>query len=336
MSIGKMFLRKQTNAYYCKIDGSQVRLSPDYDQACKRYADLVKQHGCPRVPTVSDITTLYIDTIADLKPSTITKRKRILDSLCKSWGPLRATDLDGDKLKQWMRDRHPTAGNTTQHDRYGVVQMAYNWAKRAGHVNTVPMAGLRRPKPAIREVYLLRERWPELLELCNPWLQLLCEFLLVSGARPQEARALLVGDWMDGRFLLGVHRSKGEDRGRSILMPREFAERVKATIRGRSADDHVFLNHTGQPIGKDALVCAFRRLRVKMAMPGLVAYSLRHSYAVDKLRFGAKPEFVAECMGHASTDMIFKRYGHFAQQTEQLQEVAELNSFSFSKPKEQF
>lgn len=264
-----------------------------------------------------------------MKPSTFVKREGILVSLAKHSGALDASALVGAKLTTWMNEAHPKTNSTTRHDRYGVVQMAYNWAKKAGHVKTVPMAGMKRPKPKIREVYLDRSRWGELMKLCNPELQFFCEFLLVSGARPQEGRDLRCGDWIDGQFVMGVHRSKGEQRGRVILVPEAFGRKIEAAIEGRAAKDHAFLNTAGRPITRNGLVCAFKRIRNKLKIDGLVPYSLRHSYAVDRLRAGVAPEFVAQCMGHADTEMIYKRYGHLAKQTQQLKNATELDAFDF-------
>ena len=128
---------------------------------------------------------------------------------------------------------------------------------------------------------------------------------------------------------MGVHRSKGEQRGRVILVPRSFGRKIEAAIEGRESHAHVFLGRSGRPLTKGSLVCAFKRLRTKLKVEGLVPYSLRHSYAVDRLRAGVKPEYVAQCMGHADTEMIYKRYGHFAKQTEQLTNATELDAFDF-------
>lgn len=323
MAVGRVYLRKQNGVYYCKVDGKQVRLSPCKADAERIHRELMLRHGCPKDPAVRDICTLYLAAL-EVKESTKEKRKRILDSLCMTWGDEPARELTAEKLKKWMDERHPHANDTTKHDRYGVVRMAFNWAKAAGHVKTIPMAGLRRPKPGKRSVFVPRERWPELLEACNPQLRFITEFMLLSGARPQEARILLCSDWLDSRFVLDPSRSKGEEYGRTIYVPEEFARKVDAEVAEKSPSEHVFTNTEGRPWSKNGLVCSFRRLREKLGIEGLCPYVMRHSYAVDKLRLGAKPEFVAQCMGHTDTEMIYKRYGHMAQQEEQLRAVTEL------------
>lgn len=68
----------------------------------------------------------------------------------------------------------------------------------------------------------------------------------------------------------------------------------------------------------------FRNLRKKHpALRGVVAYAYRHSFATSALERGVGVAQVAELLGHTSTDMVMRVYGHLDQRVRYMREQAE-------------
>jgi integrase len=79
----------------------------------------------------------------------------------------------------------------------------------------------------------------------------------------------------------------------------------------------------GKPYTAQAVRCRFRRLRERVpALANVVCYTLRHTYATDALVHSVPIATVAELMGHTSTTMIARHYGHLAERTTHLRESA--------------
>src|SRR5919202_96589 len=82
------------------------------------------------------------------------------------------------------------------------------------------------------------------------------------------------------------------------------------------------------PRGKRAFTrqnirCRFRRLREKLPhLKHFVCYNVRHTFATQALVNGVGVAQVAELLGHASTEMVSKTYGHLADQVAHMREAA--------------
>ena len=111
------------------------------------------------------------------------------------------------------------------------------------------------------------------------------------------------------RLVLLREESKGAKRRRVIYLDdisREIVERLAASHpRGP-----LFRNSQGRPWTSDALSARFRRLRKKLEMPKLCAYTLRHSYAHWQLTSGTDSIVVSKFLGHSDGRMLETRYGH--------------------------
>lgn len=311
--VGKMFWRTALKCWYVKVDGRMHRLVPDEAEAKRRRDALLVEHGT-RKPTVDDIVTLYLDWgQSELAETTYERRERPLRLLAEQFGSTGADSLEPADLKKWLSQHYPNANPTTRGGMLSVVSIAWNWAERNHKVRS-QVKHLDKPTPEQRVFYLLCERWPELLSHCHPEVYDLVNFMLLTGARPQEARILQKRHWHGNRFVLEPWESKGRRVGRVIYVPDPLVDRINELVDR----PYVLMTSKGQPWCKNSYNIASRRLKRKIGENKFCMYTCRHSFAADKVRKGVDIAFVAKLLGHTSTDMVYKRYGHLAQQDERL------------------
>jgi integrase len=78
-----------------------------------------------------------------------------------------------------------------------------------------------------------------------------------------------------------------------------------------------------RPYSKNAIRCRFRRLRKKLPQLGhFISYTFRATFATNALENGVGVAQVAELLGHTSTDMVMRHYGHLNQKVQHMREMA--------------
>jgi integrase len=72
---------------------------------------------------------------------------------------------------------------------------------------------------------------------------------------------------------------------------------------------------------RNGIRCRFKRLRAKLGLKEVVAYTYRHTYITDALCRGVPAAVVAELVG-TSVQMIEKHYGHLSVKGDMLRQAA--------------
>jgi len=313
MSIGQMFFRSDRGCWYCKVDGKFKRLSPCEEGSKQLYQILLIEHG-KKDPTVADGAFLYLEWQKKTKAATsYAKKKATLDTLVDLCGNLKASDLEPSHLTNWVAKKFPCANSTTVNDRLTTVKSAWKWLAENNKRITNLIAKMSKPACKMREFYVPEDQWPTLLAACSKTARPVIEFMLRTGARPQEAMRVQIDQWKKDCFQIRASQAKGGKKARQILVPSHTIGLVETQIGGRTLG-HVFLNRDGLPWNKSSVNCVFRRLKVKLGMPELCAYTLRHSFAAAMVSRGIQMEVVAKLLGHTSTRMVYQRYGHLDSQ----------------------
>lgn len=161
----------------------------------------------------------------------------------------------------------------------------------------------------IRTEILEVEEQRRLVEACPPGLRELVTGALLTGARYGELAVMRVGHVFPRTHSIRIEDSK-TDRPRVIPLSEEGATFFAKLIEGKRKTDLVFVRADGAPWGKSH---AFRPLRAACDaanVPPIAFHELRHSYASNLIMAGAELKAVAEALGHASTVMVEKHYGH--------------------------
>jgi integrase len=316
----KPFLRKQTKTWYVQIDKRQINLGPDEEIAWAKYHELM---------TAADDLNYYQATVVQLldtylewcqkRRSAGTYENNLL--YCKSF-----TDCIGKRLKirqlkpkhitSWM-DLHPDWAPSTKNDAISIVQRAFNWAVRQGHIDRTPIPYIEdKPTRTRREIVYSPEQFQKILSVVTDDLfRDLLEFLWETGCRPHEARKLETRhiDVKNQMAVLEVSLNKTRKGQRVIYLTDRALEIIKTRI-GKNGDNSgpVFQNRGGRPWTKDAIKCRFQRIKRLLGNDRMCAYGIRHSFATEGLKNSVDPVSLSILMGHSDATMIAKTYQHLA------------------------
>lgn len=214
--------------------------------------------------------------------------------------------------------KHRSWSPSTKHGGIHAVKKAIRWGCKERKLGASPLAEVEAPTPTRREVVILPEQWPHILAACTDAdFRDLLSFLWDSGARPQEAR------WAEARHFDPDNRrlvfAKSESKGKKIARVIYLNDPAFEIIRRRAKqypEGPLFRMPNGEPWTRNAIRCRFRRQRihkrVKLKIPGICCYAIRHSYATNALQAGIDPVTLAVLMGHADASMIANVYQHLA------------------------
>jgi integrase len=202
--------------------------------------------------------------------------------------------------------------DTTIHTRIIHIKSMFNWAVKMELLEKNPIQNMPMPTPKMRRDFIPPERFEEFLGYIeNEEFRDFCFVMLDSGARVQEMLVLEAQyyDKEKKRLTLPAEKSKGRKACRTIYLPPKSSNIVE-TYCGHFPVGSLFRDSNAVPWRKDSLGRMLKPLKEKMGMPGLCMTTLRHSFAHSRLVKGQDAVTVAKLMGHASTNMVYQRYGH--------------------------
>ena len=208
------------------------------------------------------------------------------------------------------RRRQVTANRTLS-----VLKAALNHAFQDGKVRTdAAWRRVRSFKAAeqARVRYLTVAECKRLINACPAGFRELVQGALLTGCRYGELCALNVGDFDPDAGTVHIRQSK-TDRARHIPLSEQGAEFFAAHTAGRKATEPMFpfkdaqrWSH-GMQVPRLNVACGTAKIE-----PPASFHVLRHSYASLYLMGGAPLAVVAEALGHTSTRMVERHYGHLS------------------------
>jgi integrase len=342
MKSPKPFFRNQTKSFYVQLSGKMIPLGKDKKAAWDKYYELMAARNCaPKQvgtdPTVADLLLSYLDWCeANRSKSTYEKDQLHIESFAKAIGPdLKLSCLKIYHVQRWLdapRVGRPRKNNedqtprelqsyskcsaTYQNTAITSVKRALNWAVEQQYVQQNPIAQMKKPTAAVRELFLSATEWNKLFDAAtdDTFLDYL-KVMLYTGARPQEIRIVEARHFNaeQSAWIFPRVESKGKRKQRVVYLP---PTPLATTVRlcEQYPEGPLFRNRDGKPWTKDAIKCRFTRLANKLSIPGLCAYTLRHSYAHYMMTEGKQDSLtVSKLMGHSDGRMLSTLYGHLEQ-----------------------
>jgi integrase len=288
--------------------------------------------------TVGEAIANYIRYLETQKATAYDARLRAEKWILPQLGKLKLADLSTTKINHWLEEiaRSPALLRTRNGEAQKfaaapktevqkrarkasanrvltILKAACNRAYRHGAVddNTAwERVEAFKKVDAARPGYLTVEESRRLINACHPSFRPLVQGALLTGCRYGELRAMLVRDYHRGK----VHIPKSKSgRPRTVVLTDEGIEFFDAMVIGKSPDAPLFVRDDGDEWGPSHQIrrmkeaCAAARIK-----PAINFHALRHSWASLSIMNGMPLMVVARSLGHASTTMCERHYGHLA------------------------
>ncbi len=215
-------------------------------------------------------------------------------------------------VQRWIDSRYRGTSATYKNVAITAVKAAYNWAVEQGYIDHNPIARMKKPRCDCREFFVPVVDWLRVLSTARgQQFKELVTVMFASGAIPQEIRHIAARHYEPdlARIVLLREESKGKKRRRVVYLDDVSREIVERLVTSHTHGP-LFRNSTGCPWTSDALSARFRRLKSKLGMPKLCAYTLRHSHPHWQLTNGTDSHVVGKLLGHSDGRMLETRYGH--------------------------
>jgi integrase len=325
MHYPKPYFRPNRQTWYVQIDGKEYTLGRDETAAWQKYHELMAARGkkqpAPQqtVRTVVSILEEFMEKEASEKaPRTYEHYRRFLKSFRLALpAGLTIDELAPGHVTDWLH-QHKDWSSATKHGGIHAVKKAIKWGCKQWKLGPSPLEDVKAPTPSRRETVITPEQWPHVLGACtDQQFRDLLTFMWESGARPQEAIHVEARHYEpEGkRLVFPKEESKGKRYARVIYLTDAAAEIIERLAK-QWPQGKLFRNENDLPWTRNAVRCRFRRQRihsrVKVKVPGICSYAIRHSFATNALRAGIDPVTLAVLMGHVDTSMIANTYQHLA------------------------
>jgi integrase len=231
-------------------------------------------------------------------------------------GDIPLDELDTDTISAWHRGvvsnkKDVRASQSSANRLLQMFKAALNLAFTNGKVaSDAAWKRVKRFKgvDVSRTRYLSLEEVNRFLNACTPKFRLLARGALETGARYGELRALVVGDFNRDAGTVHIRRSK-TGRERHIILTDDGRSFFESLTVGQPKDAPIF----GHQWRRDeqarwmGLACKAGNIEPRIGFHGL-----RHTWASLAVMNGVPLMVVARNLGHTSTKMTEKHYGHLA------------------------
>src|SRR5262245_41876061 len=345
----KVWRWKARNSYYTTIDGKQVNLGPDKDNARATFHRLMSEkrgHANTSDPLVSTIIDLFLEWLPQHRsPATYQWYESRLRRFTEFHKHLLVSELKPHHVQRWA-DSNPTHSSTTRRNSVQSVKGALKWAKLQGYVESNPIADMSRPNAEARDDVITPDEFKNLLSFVRDEnFRSLLVVAYETGARPTElfkveARHV---DLQRSRWKFERTEAKSKKQIRFVYLS-DNALRITRNLMHANPDGPLFRNTKGQPWNKGSCSCQFARLRRRMAKATMLAqgmevsrkkltrqqvnryakrfclYLCRHSFATNALNNGLDVLTVATLLGHKDPSMIARVYAHLNHNPDRLLE----------------
>ena len=270
----KPFFKKSRQLWYVQIDGKQTNLGADRDEAFRQYHQLMSRPQLSHVSPESLVAIIdsFLDWVKrNRAPDTFEWYRHRLQRFAVTYPDMKVSQLRPFHVEQWV-DQYELAV-TTRHNYFRTIKTCLRWAARQGYIDASPIDSMSVPSPERREVYIPPDEFKTMLShVLDDSLRDLIVTTYRTGCRPQESLRVM-GPFVDlnsARWIFPSSKSKGKKRPRIVYLDDEAYEITERRFQQFERDE-LFRNSRLVPWTKDAVNCAFDRIRVRMGKATLQA-----------------------------------------------------------------
>lgn len=311
--------RSADNSWYVTLDGKQIRLGSTMGEAKKMYRRvLAEQLGVVMEEgiTLTSLTNKFMLDSGFGSDKTKQNYRRTAQQIYDYFSPtLAAAKVMPHHIHRWLD--HQGIGVEATRKRIGEVLRMFNWGVEQGYLKVNHLKGIKKPKSTPRQDFIEPD---DLLlfvsAIQNSRAGLVARFMLETGCRVREVRCLVPTMYVPKgkRFILSLADSKGKKRKRTIFLSDQAVTIVEHLLGQRTTNNpaHPIFSNTNddlwqpQALGKH-FAKAGKKIGLKFKVCGTV---LRHSFTYYRLLCGQDVATVSKLLGHNSTEMVMKVYGH--------------------------
>lgn len=267
----KPFFRQSRQLWYVQIDGQQINLGPQRDEAFRHYHALMANPKISPSPPSSNVLVveladLFLDWVRHNRSVATFEWYRLrLQQFAVKFPTLTASALRPYHVDQWASDAGGSV--TTRRNRLRSVKRCLSWAKRQGYIDANPIEALEVPCGGQKETYVSPAEFARLLNYAtNKHFADLLKVTYASGCRPQELLRVEARhvDLPHSRWVFPRTEAKGRQMPRIVYLTGE-ALSISQQLVERYSTGTLFRNSKGRAWTKDSVGCAFDRLCVRMA-----------------------------------------------------------------------
>lgn len=271
-----------------------------------------------RQGTAADLVPVFVRQL-DVKPKTRVDYADRLAWLAGRFGAVAVSALDPQQVEDELKLTGWKAN--TRRQTANVIEAFVRWAGRVG---------FRLKKPPVEsrgdDAIMTPDEMRTLLAASTgdfgPYLQT----LWLSGCRPSEARNMTCENvnWDAGVAVLREHKTS-KKTGKPRLVP--LSVEAVAVLDGQRAKHkvgHLFRSdvtggaYRGWEVGR-----LMRQVRERAGVrESCVCYGYRHTFAATLVRDGVSTGRVAAILGHTSSGMVERVYGHLTSDMQGLRQIA--------------
>jgi integrase len=255
-------------------------------------------------------------------------------------GDLVVSDLTAERLRRWLAGMANSAAQTrpkggqpqyraapssdedvrrrraTANRVLTMLKAALNHAFDEGHISNRDAWG-RKLKP-FREVEVARIRYlstveaRRLINAADPDFRPLVRAALETGCRYGELVRLEVADFNPDAGTVAIRKSKS-GKARHVVLTPEGAAFFRAHNAGRSGGELMFRHADGRSWQKSEQGRPMREAVARAQIePTISFHGLRHTWASLSAMAGVPLLVIARALGHSTTAMVERHYGHLS------------------------
>ena len=194
----------------------------------------------------------------------------------------------------------------------GLLKAALNHAFREGKATSDLEWRKVRPFPKVnrsRASYLSIPQCKRLIKAADPTFRSLVRGALETGCRYGELCRLRVEDYNPDSGTLHIRLSKSGD-SRHVILTEDGQDFFGQIVAGRAGREPMFHREWKASDQQRPMRAACERAKID---PPVGFHQLRHTYASLAVMNGTPLMVVAHALGHSSTRMVEKHYGHLSQ-----------------------
>lgn len=263
----KPYFRKSRGFWYVQIDGRQINLGRDRDDAFQQYHRLMgesRQRHVASGSLVGVIDAFLEWAERNRSPDTYEWYRYRLQRFIEKHPDLRASDLRPYHVETWANG-YDLSG-TSRRNYLRSVKRCLKWAKKQGYIDRNPIEDLEVPVAEHREVAITREGFDEFLGFVrNESFRDLVSVTWETGCRPQESLRVEARhvDLQNQRWVFRKSESKMKRITRVIYLT-DTALAITRRLMLAHPEGPLFRNTNGKPWNPEATNCAFDAVQVRM------------------------------------------------------------------------